>query len=270
MPTLFSNAQIQKVLLGNGTLLMGTPLADVGPIKGNLSVDATRKVAMFKAGVPQILYKQIATDEDVFCKATLASLDLARVQQILGIGQFTSVAAGNTAVTATVGFNDPDLNANNVGVMLGFPNILASPAPVVRDAVTNALYASPGDYSIDLVDGMITRAVGSTIPASGAVNVIITYAAAAAEVYQFGGLPGVNYVPGQFIHTRVDGKRVIFDMYRMSTAGKWLMEFREVEWNLFDAQWNLIADLPLILPGTPGSPFGRQPGNLYFQIRRET
>src|SRR5260370_5626051 len=97
----FTNLQIQKVSLGNGTLLIGTPLTDVGPIKGNAVLDVTRRIAEFRAGVPQILYKQIATEEDAFFKATLASFDLLRVQQMLGVGQFTSVAAGNIPVSAT-------------------------------------------------------------------------------------------------------------------------------------------------------------------------
>jgi hypothetical protein len=160
-----------------------------------------------------------------------------------------------TGINAT--FNDPDLNAANIGIMLGYPNIAASPAPTVTGPAGSPVYATPGDYLLDSVHGMIYRSSGSTIPVNGTVVISLTYAAKNADVYQFGGLAGVNYAPAQFIHTRQDGFNVYADFYRCSAAGKWMMEFREVEWNLFDAQWELLADL------------GKTPGNYYFQVRRE-
>ena len=104
---------------------------------------------------------------------------------------------------------------------------------------------------------MITRLTAGAIPATATVNVQFTYTAKAAELYQFGGEIAVAYNPGKFIHPRDDGSLTVIDMYRMSTNGKLMMDFKEVEWDLFDVQFNLIADL------------GRALGDLYFQIRRE-
>ncbi len=254
--TLFTNAQIDQVTLGNGTLLIGTPFKDAGPIKGNAQLDITRKVLPFKAGIPQILYKQVVTDEDVFFKATLASLNLSIVEEALGIGQFTPIAGGSTPASATLQFNDPDGNNQPVGLNLGAHDI-TTPAPVVKSGDGLTTYIVNTDYVIDSVNGLIYRVTGGSIPATGTIQVQFTYTAIAAEVYQFGGLSRINYMPGQFIHPREDGMRLIADMYRMSTNGRLLLEWREVEWDLFDVQWNLIADL------------GRQFGNLYFQLRRE-
>lgn len=258
----FTNEQVKKVSLGNGDFRIGTPLVHAGPIKGNLSIDIARTVAMFKAGVPQILYKQLATDEDVSVKATLASFDLQRVQEVLGVGSFTSVAAGSIPVTATgLQFNDDDAAspAVRIGLQLGFVDILASPTPVVRnDDTPTTVYAATTDYLIDSTFGQIRRVSGSTIPATGKVRVEFTYTAKAAETYAFGGLSGVTYQPGQFIHNRADLRRIIADLWRCSTNGRLLLEFRETEWNLYDVQFNLIADL------------GRPEGQLYFKLTRET
>ena len=255
----FTNEQVKQVSLGNGDFRIGTPLEHVGPIKGNFSLDIARTIAMFKAGVPQILYKQLATDEEVFVKMTLASFNLGRVQNVLGIGTFSSVSGGSTPVTATgLTFNDVDATSTLIGLQLGFVDIAASPAPVVRPLGGGVPYTVTTDYIIDIVFGQIRRVSGSTIPATGSVQVEFTYTAVAAEAYFFGGLSAVTYQPAQFIHTRSDSKRIIADIWRASTNGRLLLEFREVEWNLYDVQFNAIADL------------GRPEGQLYFKITRET
>jgi len=269
MGTRFTDVSIQKVSLGNGFFAIGTPLQDVGPIKGNAMLDITRKVAEFEAGIPQILYKMVATHESVFFKATFAALDLNLVQRVLGIGQFTSVAAGNTPVTAQATFNDPDQNCNPRGVLLVLStgasgsdiirDILVSPAPVVTlHTAPFTLFVQGTDYTLDFVAGMITRVAGGAISPTDTVDVAVTYAAQAAEFYTFGGLNGVDYQPARFTHFRPDRARIIVDIYRASTAGKLNLEFRETEWNVFDFQFNCIADLT------------RSDGNLYFAIRRET
>ena len=132
----FTNAQITQVTAGNGELEMGTPLTNVGPIKGNATLDITRKILQFKAGIPQVLYKQLVTDEDCFFKGTIVSWNLTRVQQALGIGVFTPITAGSTPATAVITFNDPDPNGNVVGELLGAYNILTSPSVVVSLAVS--------------------------------------------------------------------------------------------------------------------------------------
>jgi hypothetical protein len=267
VPT-FTQDQVKRVLLGNGDFRLGSPLIHAGPIKGNAIIDITRTIQRFKAGLPLLTVKQLATDEELFFKGTYASFDLNIMQEALGMGTFASVAAGNTPVTAGVTFNDPDIatmagsttgapgGLGFVGVMLGYQDIQASPAPVVQDAVTLVNYPASA-YTIDSTYGMITRTTGSSIPALAAVNVFLTYAAQAAESYAFGGLVGVGYVPGQFIHTRADGKRVILHMWRLSTNGRFMFEFRETEYNLFDVQFNLLADV------------ARPVGSQYFKIIRE-
>jgi len=174
------------------------------------------------------------------------------------VGQFTSVNAGNIPVSATVAFNDPDGDGNNVGLLLGYRDLLTIPTAVVSGTAGTPIYVVGTDYTVDYTNGMITRSAGSSIPASGSVQVAVTMVANAAEVYAFGGFSRVNYMPGQFIHTRPDGKRIICDLFRMSTNGRLLLEFRETEFNMYDVQWNLIADL------------SRAQGAMYFQIRRET
>jgi len=259
----YTDPQIQRVSLGNGRFLLGSPLSDFGPIKGNAMIDITRKVLMFKAGIPQLDYKHIVTDEDVFFKATMASLDLFMVQSVLGIGNFTKVTAGVIPVSnQMIQFDDFDLYGGPVnetrGVLLGNDNVLSSPAPVVQNQSGSVTYVLGTDYTFDFANGMVTRIFSGAIGPTDIVRVSYSYTALAnAELYTFGGLNGVDFQPARFIHTRPDNKRIVADIYRASTNGKLDLEFRETEWNLFDFQFHCLADLT------------RTDGNLYFQLRRE-
>jgi len=264
MAVFFTDAQVKKVSLGNGRFLIGSPLVDIGPIKGNAMIDITRRIAQFMAGVPQIVLKQIAVEESCFFKATGASLDLNRVQEILGFGKFTSVSAGNIAISKQViTFDDPDVNGDVRGVLLGNDNVLMSPAELVQDSTDSITYVNGVDYTFDYTNGMITRIASGAIGQIQTVHVSYTYAAQNSEVYQFGGQNGVNFLPARFIHTRPDPislglfPRIVCDIYRATTNGKLGLEFKETEYNLWDFQFNMLADLT------------RQQGNLYFSLRRE-
>lgn len=74
---------------------------------------------------------------------------------------------------------------------------------------------------------------------------------------KFGGLPTIAYIGLRFTHQRADGGRIIFEGYRASPMGKLTLPFKEADWNLYEVQFNLLANTC--------QPAGEQ----YFQLFEE-
>lgn len=114
-------------------------------------------------------------------------------------------------VTATLA----ELTVANMKMALGQGNLTSSVIPTFLDASSSVL---PG--TLDSTKTAVTE----------------------GTLLKFGGTPSLSFCGLRFIHQKADTKRHIFEGYRASPMGNLTLPFRETDWNLYQAQFRLLAD----------------------------
>lgn len=120
-----------------------------------------------------------------------------------------------------------EINLATIKMSLGQGNVYSGSIPTFLDGTSMAPY-------------------GTLQPGKSAVT--------SGTLLKFGGLAAIAYIGIRFTHVRSDGARHIFEGYRASPTGNLTLPFKETDWNMFDAEFRLLADTC------------RTAGEQYFQL----
>jgi hypothetical protein len=107
-----------------------------------------------------------------------------------------------------------------------------------------------GTIKSTLGQGVITTSVlptfldGSSTALSGTLQTGTTSVMSGA-LYKFGGLPTLTTIGIRFTHVKSNGMRQVFEGYIASPKGTLTLPFKETDWNLFEATFQLLANTAL-------------------------
>jgi hypothetical protein len=223
------------IIIGSGRLYIDGE--NVGQLKDEVSMVHGKEYYECKAGFPASVVLEILSEETMTLNVSLLEANLPILRSF--IDEYTAYT--ETAGTANITDESVTVTAG-VWASLAHSNISA--ITVTDTATEPATLVLGTDYTLDTINGRITRvSTSSTIADGDTVVVAYTYVTATASGFGMGGASTESTTHlVEFVHPRRDSKYRVVKLWTAKLGGDFTLSFQEAAESPVTLEIEALAD----------------------------